>query len=287
MDIWHVSSQPPSHMLRIATLVAYVGFIAVNVASNAGWLGATNAEVSAKFPVPLTPAGWAFSIWGLIFSLEGWGVVYQLREAGYDGDGFKARFANATSVNWMAAWLACAGWQVAFAQQTPGGMWIAFVLILTGLLAMGRALVMLYSVKDRFGPAHSFTVYSAFFLGTSINTAWLSVATAVQLLIALKLGPTNLVPVAVLLAVLVTSLGAFCVLQEHDTVYGLTLIWALVAVFEKTESVPVRNVALGAIVVLAVLSIASVLRRPGREPQYEPVGTREPLRPSVDDANSS
>jgi hypothetical protein len=70
-------------------------------------------------------------------------------------------------------------------------------------------------------------------------------------------------------------------------VYGLTLIWALVAVFEKTESVPVRNVALGAIVVLAVLSIASVLRRPGREPQYEPVGTREPLRPSVDDANSS
>jgi hypothetical protein len=72
-------------------------------------------------------------------------------------------------------------------------------------------------VKDRFGPAHSLTVYSAFFLGTSINTAWLSVATAVQLLIALKLGPTNLVPVAVLLAVLVTSLGAFCVLQEHDT----------------------------------------------------------------------
>lgn len=178
MDIWHVSSQPPSHMLRIATLVAYVGmcirlggrslcryeaiprppslccppaaagFIAVNVASNAGWLGATNAgaggreccsggvavtaielgalflrshcymwlvgcggcshqptplslpcrsaEVSAKFPVPLTPAGWAFSIWGLIFSLEGWGVVYQLREAGYDGDGFKVRHHSLT-----------------------------------------------------------------------------------------------------------------------------------------------------------------------------------------------
>jgi hypothetical protein len=49
----------------------------------------------------------------------------------------------------MAAWLACAGWQVAFAQQTPGGMWIAFVLILTGLLAMGRALVMLYRCVGR------------------------------------------------------------------------------------------------------------------------------------------
>jgi hypothetical protein len=100
--------------------------------------------VSAKFPVPLTPAGWAFGIWGLIFALEGWGCVYQLSSSGYDADGFKARFANATNVNWIAAWLACSGWQFAFVQQTPGGMWLAFVLILTGLLAMGRALLQLY-----------------------------------------------------------------------------------------------------------------------------------------------
>jgi hypothetical protein len=45
--------------------------------------------VSAKFPVPLTPAGWAFGIWGLIFALEGWGCVYQLSSSGYDADGFK------------------------------------------------------------------------------------------------------------------------------------------------------------------------------------------------------
>lgn len=45
--------------------------------------------MSGKFPVPLTPAGWAFSIWGLIFALEGWGAVYQALEAGYDADGFK------------------------------------------------------------------------------------------------------------------------------------------------------------------------------------------------------
>ena len=49
------------------------------------------AEVSAKFTVPLTPAGWAFGIWGLIFALEGWGVVYQLVGSGYDADGFKVR----------------------------------------------------------------------------------------------------------------------------------------------------------------------------------------------------
>ena len=64
-------------------------FIVVNVVSSAGWLGATNAEVSAKFAVPLTPAGWAFSIWGAIFLLEGYGAVLQAMGAGYDADGFK------------------------------------------------------------------------------------------------------------------------------------------------------------------------------------------------------
>ena len=43
MDIWQSSSQPPQRPLRVATLSTFIVFIAVNVASNAGWLGATNA----------------------------------------------------------------------------------------------------------------------------------------------------------------------------------------------------------------------------------------------------
>ena len=77
--------------------------------------------MSAKFPVALTPAGWAFSIWGLIFLLEGFGAVYQALDAGYDADGFKARFANATNINWIVSWLAAMGWQFAFVQQVRGG----------------------------------------------------------------------------------------------------------------------------------------------------------------------
>jgi len=83
--------------------------------------------VSAKFPVPLTPAGWAFSIWGLIFLLEGFGAVYHALEAGYDADGFKARFANATNDNWIVSWLAAMGWQFAFVQQVRGAARWAWV----------------------------------------------------------------------------------------------------------------------------------------------------------------
>jgi hypothetical protein len=63
-------------------------------------------------------------------------------------------------------------------------------------------------------------------------------------------------------------------------------VWALVAVFEQTESAAVRHTSLGAIVALAVLSIASVLRRPGPEPQYDSFDEHEPLRPSLDEGGA-
>lgn len=79
------------------------------------------AEVSAKFPVPLTPAGWAFGIWGLIFALEGWGCAYQLLASGYDADGFKvgqplplARSESSILVLWCAH-----GWR----QPQASGVW--------------------------------------------------------------------------------------------------------------------------------------------------------------------
>jgi len=32
--------------------------------------------ISARHPTPITPSGWAFSIWGIIFLLQGAGVIY-------------------------------------------------------------------------------------------------------------------------------------------------------------------------------------------------------------------
>jgi hypothetical protein len=57
MDIWDENNQPPSKSLRVAWAAGYAGFIAINAASQLGLLGTTNAEVSAKFTVPLTPEG--------------------------------------------------------------------------------------------------------------------------------------------------------------------------------------------------------------------------------------
>lgn len=52
-----VSTAMPSLTLRVSNAVAYVALIFVNVGSAFGLFGPTNAEISARRPTPLTPAG--------------------------------------------------------------------------------------------------------------------------------------------------------------------------------------------------------------------------------------
>ena len=84
----------PPLRLRVANAATYILLIIVNAATQTGLLGDDNATISARFPTLLTPAGWAFSIWGIIFLLQGLGVVYQFLPQGYGPDGEKARIIN-------------------------------------------------------------------------------------------------------------------------------------------------------------------------------------------------
>ena len=279
MDIWDRSNQEPSKLLKGVWAASYAFFIAVNLASSAGWLGATNAEVSAKFSVPITPAGWAFAIWGVIFLLQGLGTIYLFLENGYDPDGAKARYTNAVGPCWAASWLAAAAWQFAFVQQTPGGMWLAAILIASSLAAMSQGLARLYKQRDAFGSAGSTLVYAAYFLPTSIMAAWLSVATAVQLVIAASSQMQSLDALSIALAAVVAAGGLWVLIAHKDTAYGLTQLWAFLAVFEQTPSVAVQRAALGAIVLVFLGCLASVLRR--RPPAEALAGdweARQPLR---------
>lgn len=52
-----VDAEYPTQTLRLTNVVSYAVLIAVNVASNSGILGPTNAEISQKYSTPLTPAG--------------------------------------------------------------------------------------------------------------------------------------------------------------------------------------------------------------------------------------
>ena len=189
------------------------------------------------------------------------------------------------------------------------GMWLALLCITGALACMAAALRRLYATFHAYGSAPPL-VYAAFFLPTSINTAWLSVAAAVQLLIALLANAhRHLEGLSALAAAAATAGGAYVLVQHRDTAYGavwggqggvcveggwawcaglragracgggrqaghgpaqgarphrprlpphsplagLTLVWALVAVFEKTASKLVAHTAVAAILALLAL----------------------------------
>lgn len=100
--------------LQIGNILAYVVVLLMNYFSNTGAInGNTMATVSAKFENYFTPAGYAFSIWGLIYlGLLGF-IVYQSR--GLFGNkeprkvvgqvGWWFIISCAANVLWIFAWL--------------------------------------------------------------------------------------------------------------------------------------------------------------------------------------
>eukprot|EP00884_Botryococcus_braunii_P017679 jgi/Botrbrau1/4595/Bobra.60_2s0081.1 len=274
----------PSLFLRLSTLVSYILLVIVNYLSNSGVLGPKNADISAKFPTPLTPAGWAFSIWGLIFGLQGLGTIYQLLPGGYQ-DGSKKRIVNSIGYPWQSGWYFQMVWQLCFLSETPLGMLLSLACLIGAFASFGTALYRLYRLKDQHGSLSNVLLYASFFLPTSVNTAWLSVASSVGLLIV----PTafgvemNLEPFAVVLAALITILGVVVVYRERDSVYTLTLVWALLAVYGKQSTKPIRIGSLVCLVICCLCTIFAVLRRKTSNVQ-DMSDLRQPLKAKNSDA---
>ncbi|BDA45844.1 hypothetical protein COCOBI_07-6310 [Coccomyxa sp. Obi] len=257
------TSLPPI-TLRVTNVIGYVILIAVNIAASTGLLGPTNAEISARHPTPLTPAGWAFSIWGIIFALQGLGTVYQAMPQGYTPDGWKQRIVNSVGYGWQIGWFFEVAWQIAFTIDAPASPWICMFLLIGAFLGFAITLLSLFRLKDTCGSLSSVLLYFAFFLPTTLNTAWLSVAAGVGILIvpeSYNWDERHVEAFAVVLICLVTALGAIVMQMERDTAYGLTLVWALVAVYGAQSSRAVRITALVCIAVNTLLSTFSLLRR--------------------------
>src|SRR5690606_1422059 len=70
-------------LLRILNVVGFAAVIIANyIAQTRGIVGQTTGEISAKYPTIITPAGYACSIWLLIYAGLACYVVYSLTASG-------------------------------------------------------------------------------------------------------------------------------------------------------------------------------------------------------------
>lgn len=244
--------------MSIATLFAIFGTLAANSLSNffpPGGLSVAQIANTILKGVLITPANYAFSIWGLIYTgLIAYGINQFL----------SARRGNLTlqRVNLLliAACVAQIAWIYLFTLRLFALSIIAMLAILFPLI---RAYLLLRIGRVRVERSQKWLVHIPF----SIYLAWISVATIVNVASALYIAQWQGWGISaeswtVIMSIVATAIGAIVALQRSDTAFVMVYIWALVAIAIRQSNVlliAITAVA-GAITIAALLGYCQTRR---------------------------
>jgi hypothetical protein len=245
------------------TLVAILATFGVNLLSNIYPIGGMSIGEIANTEfagVLITPANYAFAIWGLIYlGLFGFGI-FQLLPA-------ERRSAGLRLIRpWViAACIAQIAWVYLFLSRLFWGSVIAMAVILISLIAiyLQRPRALRSTRAERWLLDVPFSIY----LG------WISVATIVNVATALYsvdwMGG-GLAPELWTVALLLIS-GAIALTllwQRQDMAFAGVVIWAIVAIAIRQESVPVIAwTAWGVALALAIVIALAAFIPMGRSPE--------------------
>lgn len=220
-------------------LAAVLVTIIINALANILPLnGITTGEISDKFPVYFVPAGYVFSIWGLIYLGLVAFAVYQVLPAQRDNPRLRA-------VSWpfLVSCLANIAWLFLWHYQQ-------FVWTILAMVILLISLIVIYLLLGRSGekvpPAERWLVHLPF----SIYLGWISVATianASDVLYYIGWKGWGIAPAvwAVIMLVIAACLAWAMAVLRGDPAYGLVIIWAFVGIAVKQASTPlVANTAL-------------------------------------------
>ena len=208
---------------RWLTALAILSNIYLNYYSNTHpFAGQTMGVVSAKYPTLLTPAGYAFSIWGLIFLALVVYAVWQLLPRQRE-----ISLPDAIAKPLTLASIATGVWVVLFAYELI-------------LLSVGMMLLILGSLIVAYGRTRRriFAEAAPALAGVpfSLYLGWISVASVINITIGLRqLGWQTAEGVSVVLTLglifMVVALGLIMSRVFRDMVFPLVVAWALVAIW--------------------------------------------------------
>ncbi|WP_028544757.1 tryptophan-rich sensory protein [Paenibacillus taiwanensis] len=235
-------------------LLTVVAVIAINALANIiPFNGKTTGEISAMFPVLITPAPYTFSIWGLIYVLLVGFAIYQVLPSHFQivrqiGPLFV--LSNLFNVAWLLLW------HYAYQQ-----VWLSLIAMI-GLLV---SLIFIYtnvrrnelsSKGERWFVRLPFSIYLAWiFVASIVNTAvvlydreWngMGLGQEVWTVIGLALG-----------ALLAWLIGG----PNRDSAFVLVFVWAYIGIAVANQShVGIFYTALGLSALLALFAITLPFR---------------------------
>jgi hypothetical protein len=250
--------------LQMGNVLAFLAVVVVNaLAGGTKLLGGQNtADVSAAYPTLITPAGFTFSIWGVIYVLLLAFIVFQLSPR-HRRDPFNRQvgllFILSSVFN--IAWLFL--WQYDYIA--------ASVPLIFGLLASLIAMYLRLSVGKSKAPlGEKLCVHLAF----SVYLGWITVASLADLSAALVsvrwdgfgLSWTVWGQLFIVAAVAVAS---FMLVAKRDLAYSLVIVWALIGIAANQGGHPevafiAQAGAAGLAIAILLLGLVGAIKRPKR-----------------------
>ncbi|WP_152395566.1 tryptophan-rich sensory protein [Paenibacillus guangzhouensis] len=213
-------------VFAVGNAIAFVLVLVMN--GLAEWLpigGHTTGEISAMNPSRLTPASYAFLIWGMIYAALLVFIIYQLLPAG------RAR----PEIQQIGGWfiVSCAMnivWLLLWHYQ-----YIESTLFI--MLALLIALIAIYSRTRIPGPPVRDAAYWLLGVPFSLYLGWVVVATLTNLSVFLthaygqgEIAGLSQVTLSVWLLILTGFIALWAATRQHDPFFLLPIVWGLIAI---------------------------------------------------------
>jgi len=213
----------------ILNAVFLIAVITLNyVAGSQGVDGNTVGSISDEYRSLFTPAGYAFSIWGIIYVFLAINVIHQLRMAfsSSDGGNYIERLgpwlliANVGNGSWLFLWLT---------QNIALSVVVMLVILLSLIIAMFK----LNLQKDKPPLSYRFQVEWPM----SIYLGWISVATIANIaswFVSMDWHiDSNEALWAMIMIGVAVLLNVFMVINRDMITFGLVGIWSLLAIASR------------------------------------------------------
>ena len=261
---------------QLSVVFSVVTMIVMNYLSNArAFGGLTNKEISDKYHTLITPAGYAFAIWGVIFLGLLAFAIYQALPSQRTNPRFRA-------TGWLVVLntLCNAIWSPLFNNQHIGIALIVILVMLFSLAVIEQRLLMRSDVpvvapdldatlpESPASPTETWLARIPF----SIYFGWLTVATILNVAVYLKateFGLFGLSEPMWAVAVLIVGLlvGAWIFNRYRSVAYILVFAWAYVAIAVEQTGYGAIQIAAGVGAIGAVLlAISGIISR--KTPSY-------------------
>lgn len=237
-----------SFKLAFSNLIMLILVFVFNFLTGTGKINdLSQADISAMYPTKITPAGFAFSIWGLIYSLVLIAVLWML---------FKHKDKRISDVIHATGWwfnlsaLANILWTVSFSYlKLP----LSTILIFTLLISLVMILRNLSKLHSRLN--------IVFPLAFGIYTGWVMIATVVNIAVSLVQVAWDGFGLSELMWANITLIVALAIVyivtyRTTNVIIPLPVAWAYFAIFKAEDLI----VALVGMVILVAMSIYQLYR---------------------------